>query len=154
MRQLSLNNYQCLIDTSRDGLREWINDTNGYVHAARLATLFYHGVEVAMSKIIESGESFDNLRLFKQSLILCDKVSRLQLMWNGQQFKNMMISVDLAVTFRIAKDKSQVFPRVFKGIEHNVGSFAISKISRHRQHKQSDYFVLSSSNLENHILDH
>ena len=64
----------------------------------KLARLFYAGVDYALKKLVCSGRRFDKLRLFKHSLILCEKISKLQFLWGGQEFQNMMIIVDLAVS--------------------------------------------------------
>ena len=100
--QYGTSKYMCKLD-SRSTIPLYVTDANGRILASKLSELFYSGVDVCVKHMAENGKQFGKLHPFKQSLVWCDKVSRLQLMWNGQEFKNMLISVDLAVCVLVDK---------------------------------------------------
>ena len=72
-------------------------------------------------------------------------------MWNGQEFQNMLVHMDLAVCLSYSSDI--IAPTACLPTEHLAKPYyAISKSSRFEQRKGQP-FMLSGSNLENQILE-
>ena len=69
------------------------------------------------------------LTLHKHMFLLGDKISRLQLLWNGDYFKKMVISVDLAIGMDAKHEYkkrlplgvvSPTFYQVIKATRHDI----------------------------------
>ena len=116
-------------------------------HVRFLALLFYHGVEYALKTLLDPQQQTGSRRitLFKSPLIFGDKISRMQMVWNGPQIQNLSISVDLVVGVAITRYE---YPRWFDIDSDEY--LAILKSNRHLQIPPNvdDDPVVSGSHVE------
>ena len=125
-----------------------LSDGDGNLVPVRLAIFFYTGLQCALNKLVKSETRYGELHLFNQTLVVSDKISKLQLLWQGKHYRNLMISVDLVPCYRIERKNAKSLPL---GMQCN-DYFLICKHSRRNWLNPDSRFQMSHSRVEKGIV--
>ena len=61
---------------------------SGKIDVMKLSSAFYDTMDAILKEMVEEDVSFGQLTLHKQTFLLKDKISRIQLLWKGDYFHN------------------------------------------------------------------
>ena len=124
----------------------WITSTGlgPVLNSCAVSQTFYKVCKTHLSKIkpvFKCKHSGFSLSLHSRCLVLKNKISCLQLLWNGCVFKNMIVHVDLVPAFIDEKPVLYEYVLPAKGVYHRI-----AKVSR--KETSSKHFMLSHACVE------
>ena len=102
---------------------------SGTYDVVKIASAFYTVLNRVLGELNETEAKFGRLFLHKQTLLFADKVSRLQLLWKGDCFHNMVVYVDMAIGLPLKHEYNKPLPlgvkcdsfcRIIKAPRHDI----------------------------------
>ena len=132
---------------SYDARFDNIKDRDGCIEVVKFAATFYAAIDTTI-KYLHSVRTFGNLEMCPNSLLLHDKISRLQLQWNGEFFHHMDVYVDLVPAVEADYQLKSPLPI---GVKH-CEAFLIPKVFRFDETHRHRNFEISHSSTEQAVI--
>ena len=139
--------------TVQDDSSDWMLfcSIKNFLDPRKLAQSFYDQVFRALQLIIDKLPSSEKLCVSQFALQRMDKISKLQLLWRGEAFPDLIIYVDLVPAFTFRESRTTSIHTWPENVRIDNDFFVLAKTSRHNYRPSNDFRV-SHCRLEREVM--